>query len=204
MKYKKELSIAIAVILVTVGKQIRLNEIRENILGKSIIQQEKIKDETNISQMNYYKWIKYREEEKKEGKNLYCMEDLMPEFNKPAEWRDFFLIKEIPNGFYLKETSVQEMNGWTITYCFENNQEKGDEVYFIQSENNSLKEKNFLNGRKMEANKYYIGNIGDYNIICWIENDITIYLKTNLSRDILENLAKEVVSYYDVELNYSH
>lgn len=112
------------------------------------------------------------------------------------------MLKELPSDFYLVDDLVEKDDGWTITYCFEDKREKENKLYFIQSNNNNLEEKDFLCGRKMEKNKYYIGTLRGYNIICWIENDITIYLKTNMSPDILEDMIEKVVSYYDVELNY--
>lgn len=95
MKYKKELVIAIAVLVVTVGRQVRLHDLSEQITNKSIQRQEENRDSysnknNRINQVDYIEWNEFRNREKENGGRLYCMEDLMPELRKPEEWEDFF------------------------------------------------------------------------------------------------------------------
>lgn len=208
MKYKKETAIVIAVAVVVLGRQLRLQDIKKNIEIHNTVQQEIIENEDlkekPQNSVDYSAWIEYREKEKKE--KLYRVEDLLPEVRKPAAWEDFFVIEDIPKGFYLADTIVEEKNGWTITYRFES-QNIDKKIDFIQSNDNTLKErKNFI-GRKMQKKKYYIAKNKEYHIICWIDGEITVCIKTDIpdiAEDMLIDLAEKVTSYSNVELNYSN
>lgn len=111
------------------------------------------------------------------------------------------MIKELPKNFCLVDTQIEKNEGWTIKYYFEDKYITENVIYFIQTDDD-LEEKNFLNGRKMQQNKYYIETVEGFNIICWLENDISIFLKSNISKDVLESIVEKVISYYDVNLNY--
>ena len=70
MKYKKETTIVIAVAIVVLGRQLRLQDIKKNIEIHNTVQQEIIENEDlkekPQNSVDYNAWIEYREKKKRE------------------------------------------------------------------------------------------------------------------------------------------
>lgn len=150
----------------------------------------------------YYEWIKFRKKERKHTNKLYCMEDLLPELNKPQTWKEFYLLKDIPNGFYLEEDMVKKDEGWTVIYSFLSSDNDKKKIIFAQSNDELYYDKYFLNSKHSDNSKYLFEESGDYNLVYWMEGDIVLLIKTNLEKEIMMNMVRSVVPYSEVKLNY--
>ena len=73
-----------------------LEEITKDVLNSVQTPHEIRLEKLYNTKENYEIWNEIREKEREDGECLYMVEDMIPELNKPNEWENFFILKDIP------------------------------------------------------------------------------------------------------------
>lgn len=180
-----------------------VGETVEKILGNVETPQEIELDKLYNTKEKYDAWEENRKKEKEEGGCLYKKEDMLPDLNKPKEWEDFFIIKDVPKGFFLEEVYFQQQkDNWTITYVFHNKNENEKVFFFTQTkdklDNDNLEKK----GTVKKQGDYYVIYDKNRNHIYYEKNDFVLRLEGNINAVELMSIMNQVDSYKNVELYY--
>lgn len=201
MKYKKYWVAIIIVGIMLLAKYV-LGEFVEDTLDKANTPHEIMLQELYATKEKYEKWEELRKIEKTKGEHLYIVEDMIPELHKPKEWEDFFLLKEIPEKYYLEKVySRQQEDNWIVTYAFHNFENYEEFFFFTQTKSKSNKD-DFQKKEGQKQGDYYIIQEENRSKIYYIKDRFILQLEGNLDVADLVSIMDQVDSYKNFDLQY--
>lgn len=150
-------------------------------------------------------WDEYRKEEMANGGPTYLAEDVFASILKPSHWKDFFVLTDVPDGFYYRDRYMQSSSrgDHIITEVFYDLETETEFFYFVQSADYDYNKGHVPDGVKKKEGQFYREEKGTRNQIIWFYDDLTLYLEGNLPLDELEQIAKSAVNYDTLSYDYS-
>lgn len=150
-------------------------------------------------------WEEYRKEEMKNGGPAYLVEDVFATTLKPDHWKDFFVLTDVPDGFYYRDRYMQSSSrgDHIITEVFYDLETESEFFYFVQSADYDYNKGHVPDGMRKKEGQFYQEDKGARNQIIWFYDDLTLYLEGNLPMDVLEQIAKSAVNYNTLQYDYS-
>ena len=150
-------------------------------------------------------WEEYRKEEMANGGSTYRVEDVFASTLKPDHWKDFFVLTDLPAGFYYKdnEYSWHKPGDHVVTEIFYDYETNTDFFYFVQAADFDYNKGHLPPDIKKEEGTFYKEEKGVRNQIIWFYGDITLYLEGNVPMEELEEVAKSAVNYNELSYDYS-
>ncbi|MBQ3568010.1 MAG: hypothetical protein IJA25_03675 [Anaerotignum sp.] len=150
-------------------------------------------------------WEEYRKEEMKNGGPAYLPEDVFAATLRPDHWDDFFVLTDIPEGFYYRDRYMQSSSpgDYIITEVFYDLETETEFFYFVQSADYDYNKGHVPDGVKKKEGQFYTEEKGARNQIIWFYNDLTLYLEGSLPVDELQQIAESAVNYNTLSYDYS-
>ena len=150
-------------------------------------------------------WEEYRKEEMAKGGPAYLVEDVFAATLKPDHWKDFFVLTDIPDGFYYRDRYMRSSSpgDHIITEVFYDLETETEFFYFVQSADYDYNKGHIPEGVKKKEGQFYAEEKGARNQVIWFYDDLTLYLEGNLSVDELKQIAQSAVNYDTISYDYS-
>ena len=150
-------------------------------------------------------WEEYRKEEMAKGGPAYLVEDVFASTLKPDHWKDFFVLTDIPDGFYYRDRYMRSSSpgDHIITEVFYDLETETEFFYFVQSADYDYNKGHIPEGVKKKEGQFYTEEKGERNQVIWFYDDLTLYLEGNLSVDELKQIAQSAVNYDTISYDYS-
>ncbi len=150
-------------------------------------------------------WEEYRKEEMTNGGPAYLVEDVFASTLKPDHWKDFFVLTDVPDGFYYKDRHMQSSShgDHIITEIFYDLGTETEFFYFVQSADYDYNKGHVPDGVKKKEGQFYQEEKGTRNQIIWFYDDLTLYLEGNLPMNELKQIAQSAVNYNTLSYDYS-
>lgn len=155
------------------------------------------------------RWMAILSDERKEERPLYLAEDCKPDMFKPKDWKDFFVLSSLPEGYILHNVDLAGNFGEeniALSYIFYKLKDVSDpssdllqeskitftqskyEVHYIPIIHPNDKE-------EINENEYYYREWKDENLIYWRIDDLILCMQGNYDFDFLEEMANNVKQY---------